>query len=81
MQLNSDILTTILTFLGIQNLHIHFDSTNERIDAAYDQHGQPHEKKITFKEIEAMFSDKDSTHEKGAATLDLNPEGGYELSK
>ena len=59
MRFNPDILTTTLNLLGIQNLHVHFDSTNERIDAAYDQKGQHHEKKITFKEIEAMFSDKD----------------------
>jgi len=56
MALNADILSTILTFLGIKNLHVHFDSNHERIDATFDQHGQHHERKITFTEMEQLFA-------------------------
>lgn len=65
MALNTDILSTILQFLGVRNLHVHFDANNERIDATFEQHGQHHERKITFQEIEQLFSNRDSTNAKG----------------
>jgi len=73
--LNSNILSTFLFSLGIRNLHVHFDSTNKRIDAAYEQYGQHHERKITFQEIEQLFYGSDSTHEAGPTSPANDPEG------
>lgn len=75
MALNANILSTIVTFLGIRNLHIHFDANNERIDASYEQYGQHHERKITFREIEELFSDRDSMRPAGPGSA-ANSGGG-----
>lgn len=76
MTLNHNTLSTILVFLGIRNLHIHFDSSNERIDAAYEQNGQHIERKITFKEIETAFSSSGSANVEGPARDERDPAGG-----
>lgn len=52
--------------LGIHILSVKFDSENQLILAEFTYRGQQYTGRIAFQEIENIFSDSDSTNEKGS---------------